>query len=185
MYQRTILPSILEQVVSCKDVIAQEYLMEVVIQVCNSFFSELLCAYFPYRSLPTNFTYILLVRFYRQPPNCIPKSTLRPSLSHSSIALPHMRHGKRRVRIPRRRSNRRRPPRVGWPRKSRYRRRVRVRTGPSLAIRPHLHRSPMMHGNPCLRRQPSFQSSPPWIVLPSMGRHPRRRVKKRRWSRNL
>jgi hypothetical protein len=35
MYQRTILPSILEQVVNCKDVIAQEYLMEVVIQVCR------------------------------------------------------------------------------------------------------------------------------------------------------
>src|ERR1700677_946537 len=35
MYQNTILPSILEQVVSCKDVIAQEYLMEVVIQVCR------------------------------------------------------------------------------------------------------------------------------------------------------
>lgn len=34
MYQRNILPSILEQVVNCKDVIAQEYLMEVVIQVC-------------------------------------------------------------------------------------------------------------------------------------------------------
>lgn len=33
MYQKTILPSILEQVVNCKDVIAQEYLMEVVIQV--------------------------------------------------------------------------------------------------------------------------------------------------------
>ncbi|CAK5279545.1 unnamed protein product, partial [Mycena citricolor] len=33
MYQGAILPSILEQVVSCKDVIAQEYLMEVVIQV--------------------------------------------------------------------------------------------------------------------------------------------------------
>jgi vacuolar protein sorting-associated protein 35 len=33
MYQRLILPSILEQVVSCKDIIAQEYLMEVVIQV--------------------------------------------------------------------------------------------------------------------------------------------------------
>jgi vacuolar protein sorting-associated protein 35 len=33
LYQRTILPHILEQVVSCKDVIAQEYLMEVVIQV--------------------------------------------------------------------------------------------------------------------------------------------------------
>lgn len=33
MYQRTILPSVLEQVVNCKDIIAQEYLMEVVIQV--------------------------------------------------------------------------------------------------------------------------------------------------------
>jgi vacuolar protein sorting-associated protein 35 len=33
MYRRIILPSILEQVVNCKDVIAQEYLMEVVIQV--------------------------------------------------------------------------------------------------------------------------------------------------------
>jgi len=36
MYQQTILPSILEQVVNCKDVIAQEYLMEVVIQVRSS-----------------------------------------------------------------------------------------------------------------------------------------------------
>ncbi|KAG8220725.1 vacuolar protein sorting-associated protein 35 [Butyriboletus roseoflavus] len=33
MYQTDILPAILEQVVNCKDVIAQEYLMEVVIQV--------------------------------------------------------------------------------------------------------------------------------------------------------
>lgn len=33
MYTTLILPSILEQVVSCKDVIAQEYLMEVIIQV--------------------------------------------------------------------------------------------------------------------------------------------------------
>ena len=32
MYQRLILPSVLEQVVNCKDVIAQDYLMEVVIQ---------------------------------------------------------------------------------------------------------------------------------------------------------
>ncbi|KAG9310353.1 vacuolar protein sorting-associated protein 35 [Chiua virens] len=32
MYQRDMLPAILEQVVNCKDVIAQEYLMEVVIQ---------------------------------------------------------------------------------------------------------------------------------------------------------
>lgn len=36
MYQKTILPSVLQQVVSCKDVIAQEYLMEVVIQVSIS-----------------------------------------------------------------------------------------------------------------------------------------------------
>ena len=36
MYQKTILPSVLEQVVNCKDVIAQEYLMEVVIQVCHN-----------------------------------------------------------------------------------------------------------------------------------------------------
>ncbi len=33
LYSQNILPSILEQVVNCKDVIAQEYLMEVVIQV--------------------------------------------------------------------------------------------------------------------------------------------------------
>ena len=35
LYQKIILPGILEQVVNCKDVIAQEYLMEVVIQVCQ------------------------------------------------------------------------------------------------------------------------------------------------------
>ncbi|KAA1468313.1 vacuolar protein sorting-associated protein 35 [Dentipellis sp. KUC8613] len=33
LYENTILPAVLEQVVQCKDVIAQEYLMEVVIQV--------------------------------------------------------------------------------------------------------------------------------------------------------
>lgn len=33
VYQQTILPAILEQVIHCKDVIAQEYLMEVIIQV--------------------------------------------------------------------------------------------------------------------------------------------------------
>lgn len=43
LYQNNILPAILEQVVQCKDVIAQEYLMEVVIQVRSPshFFSEL------------------------------------------------------------------------------------------------------------------------------------------------
>jgi Vacuolar protein sorting-associated protein 35 len=40
MYQQTILPSILEQVVNCKDVIAQEYLMEVVIQVWSLLLAE-------------------------------------------------------------------------------------------------------------------------------------------------
>lgn len=33
MYSKSIMPGILEQVVNCKDVIAQEYLMEVIIQV--------------------------------------------------------------------------------------------------------------------------------------------------------
>ena len=37
LYQNSILPAILEQVVQCKDVIAQEYLMEVVIQVRSLF----------------------------------------------------------------------------------------------------------------------------------------------------
>ena len=34
LYQKEILPSVLEQVVKCRDAIAQEYLMECVIQVC-------------------------------------------------------------------------------------------------------------------------------------------------------
>ena len=34
MYSRLVLPGILEQVVSCRDAIAQEYLMECIIQVC-------------------------------------------------------------------------------------------------------------------------------------------------------
>lgn len=38
LYTKLILPSILEQVVNCKDVIAQEYLMEVVIQVFSDEF---------------------------------------------------------------------------------------------------------------------------------------------------
>ena len=41
LYQNNILPAILEQVVQCKDVIAQEYLMEVVIQVRFSLMSLL------------------------------------------------------------------------------------------------------------------------------------------------
>ncbi|KAG9290512.1 hypothetical protein G9A89_002487 [Geosiphon pyriformis] len=38
LYQKTILPAILEQVINCKDVIAQEYLMEVIIQVFHDDF---------------------------------------------------------------------------------------------------------------------------------------------------
>ena len=33
MYQREVLPSVLEQVIKCRDAIAQEYLMECIIQV--------------------------------------------------------------------------------------------------------------------------------------------------------
>lgn len=33
VYVSTVLPAILEEIVSCKDVIAQDYLMEVIIQV--------------------------------------------------------------------------------------------------------------------------------------------------------
>lgn len=46
MYSRHILPSILEQVVNCKDVIAQEYLMEVVIQVSMHIICRYCCADF-------------------------------------------------------------------------------------------------------------------------------------------
>ena len=58
MYQRTILPSILQQVVSCKDVIAQEYLMEVVIQVrlTQLYLQQLLISIIRY--LPMNSTCI-------------------------------------------------------------------------------------------------------------------------------
>ena len=40
-YKRVVLPGILEQVVSCRDAIAQEYLMECIIQV--RMFLYLLC----------------------------------------------------------------------------------------------------------------------------------------------
>ena len=77
LYRNGILPAILEQVVQCKDVIAQEYLMEVVIQVC--FLSHL----HPIR--PTrdsrrfsrmNFTSTPLVHSSLQLHNFKPKSTL-------------------------------------------------------------------------------------------------------------
>jgi vacuolar protein sorting-associated protein 35 len=61
LYQKTILPSILEQVVNCKDVIAQEYLMEVVIQVprLHSTIVPIISLH-NLRCSPTNSTYTLL-----------------------------------------------------------------------------------------------------------------------------
>jgi vacuolar protein sorting-associated protein 35 len=41
MYQRIILPGILEQVVSCKEPISQEYLMECLIQVVSDFIKNM------------------------------------------------------------------------------------------------------------------------------------------------
>ena len=38
MYKKVVLPGILEQVVSCRDAIAQEYLMECIIQVGSALF---------------------------------------------------------------------------------------------------------------------------------------------------
>lgn len=71
IYQKTILPSVLEQVVNCKDVIAQEYLMEVVIQVCvNSFISFLnftpsLIGF--HRRIPPSHSWTILIRHCSPP----------------------------------------------------------------------------------------------------------------------
>lgn len=56
MYRRVILPSILEQVVNCKDVIAQEYLMEVVIQVRPACSRPSLRPRAPRRRAPRSYT---------------------------------------------------------------------------------------------------------------------------------
>lgn len=78
MYRQAILPSILEQVVGCRDIIAQEYLMEVVIQVSSArqpdagpLCSMLRCI----RSSPTSFTYTLSRLSSVRPHSCIPRST--------------------------------------------------------------------------------------------------------------
>jgi vacuolar protein sorting-associated protein 35 len=72
MYHRTILPSILEQVVNCKDVIAQEYLMEVVIQVlnCEPTTHRVLI---PSRCSQMNSTFTHSVPFYPQLHNYTPR----------------------------------------------------------------------------------------------------------------
>lgn len=78
LYQNDILPNILQQVVSCKDVIAQEYLMEVVIQVRVN--ESILYAvdqheYPAQRSSPMSSTYTPLGRSYQLLRSYIPKST--------------------------------------------------------------------------------------------------------------
>ncbi|KAJ1027640.1 hypothetical protein NDA16_002024, partial [Ustilago loliicola] len=75
MYQRTILPSILEQVVNCKDVIAQEYLMEVVIQV-----------------FPDDFHLRTLGPFLSACAALHPKVNIKQIVLPSSIVLPPMLH---------------------------------------------------------------------------------------------
>ena len=73
LYQKVILPGILEQVVNCKDVIAQEYLMEVVIQVRRvTEKSDYLDNVIRYSR--TSFTFTHWALFYPRPPNCTQKS---------------------------------------------------------------------------------------------------------------
>lgn len=87
MYHKTILPSILEQVVNCKDVIAQEYLMEVVIQVL--YFQLIFCLksakHFFRRCSQMNSIFIPLVPSYRLQLSFIPKLTSNKLLYLSLI----------------------------------------------------------------------------------------------------
>ena len=86
MYQKTILPSILEQVVNCKDVIAQEYLMEVVIQVPHFDIFVLIIAkrlYHRYSQMNSIFTPLVLSCPLQL--NFIPRSTSNKSLFPSLI----------------------------------------------------------------------------------------------------
>lgn len=74
LYQKTILPSILEQVVSCKDVIAQEYLMEVVIQVILFLLEGYQGHHSPSaRFSPMNSTFTVLGLSFPLPPNSTQK----------------------------------------------------------------------------------------------------------------
>ncbi len=79
-YQRTILPSILEQVVNCKDVIAQEYLMEVVIQVIRTVLNSLDNDSYLVRFSPTNSIFTPLDPSCQRLLSYIPKSISNKSL---------------------------------------------------------------------------------------------------------
>lgn len=72
-YQRIILPSILEQVVNCKDVIAQEYLMEVVIQVFHNLLDTSEQPFTSTRFSPTNSIFTPLAPSCQPPLSFIPK----------------------------------------------------------------------------------------------------------------
>ena len=105
MYQRTILPSILEQVVNCKDVIAQEYLMEVVIQVCfiMPIVGHSLLTSVP-RFSPTNSISTPLALSFLLQHSYTPRSTSNRSSSPSSTAWPRMPPARLRAKIRKRRS---------------------------------------------------------------------------------
>jgi len=79
LYQRVILPSILEQVVSCKDAIAQEYLMEVVIQVCLLDQFHRTTSSYDFRFSLRNFTSIRSDLSSQRQPNFITRLTLNIS----------------------------------------------------------------------------------------------------------
>lgn len=90
MYQKTILPSILEQVVNCKDVIAQEYLMEVVIQVSLSFRSRsgsTSSGFFPFLSSPSYFQNELTLSL--RSPSCTGLHRRIPPLHPLAFPLRH------------------------------------------------------------------------------------------------
>lgn len=117
MYQRSILPAILEQVVNCKDVIAQEYLMEVVIQVGLFSVVHLVGRHRVHRYSRTSFTYIRLGRFYLPRPNFTPKSTSNSSSLPSSTDWRPMPRAKQRTRTLRRRRGRKRLLPRDWPKR--------------------------------------------------------------------
>lgn len=122
LYQQMILPNILQQVVSCKDVIAQEYLMEVVIQVGMS---SLACSrdLMLRRFSRMNSTSTPLARSFRPLLNFTLKSTSSRLSLPSSTVLPLTQPGNPRAKIRRRRSGKRRLLHAGLRRRSRFRRR--------------------------------------------------------------
>lgn len=113
MYMNGILPRVLEQIVGCKDVIAQEYLMEVVIQVSWSG-REASLVLTPRRSLRTTFISTLSVHSSKPPPPSTHASTSNKPSSPSLTDWRLMRHAKRTMRIPKRGNVQRKRLRSVW-----------------------------------------------------------------------